>query len=157
MKLTDRLRVEHGVFLIQLRHLEALVQQGAPREALAAVTGAIVGAEAHHSAVEDRVLYPALRKRLGEELPALDQIEADHATIRKLGERIGSGSFDDETVTSLISLLRAHMEREIHDTFARIEELIPEDELSAMFNWNVEHVFEASGHRELWLDGLGKE
>jgi hemerythrin-like domain-containing protein len=155
MKLTERLKIEHGVFLLQLQYLEELVRQHAPPAALAAVVGAIVTAEAHHAAIEDRLLYPALRERLGKKLPVLEDIEADHHRIGELAEQIRSGSFDEGTVSSFVTLLRAHVEKEIHETFARIEQVIPAEQLASMCNWNEEHVYGASGNRELWLDSLG--
>ena len=52
MKITDRLKVEHGVFLAQLRHLEQMVAVRAPAPALAGAIETIARAEAHHSALD---------------------------------------------------------------------------------------------------------
>ena len=76
MKITDRLKVEHGVFLQQLRYLERLVVERAPAEIVRGALEAIVEAEARHSSIEDRVLYPALASQLGPDAPPL-QMAAD--------------------------------------------------------------------------------
>jgi hypothetical protein len=52
--------------------------------------------------------------------------------------------------------LRAHIERETHRFFPLIDEIVPEDKLIAVSNWDAEHVaYEARGnhHRfEAWLN-----
>jgi len=157
MKVTERLKVEHGVFLLQLRTLEDLLARNAPAVALAAAVETISRAEEHHSAIEERLLYPALAKAVGQEFPPLQQVAADHQSIKSLVERIRGGDVGHEPIRELINLLREHMEREIHDTFRVIEEALPEETLRAMCNWEVEHVFEAAGEEKTWIDRLGSQ
>jgi hypothetical protein len=78
MKVTDRLKVEHGIFLRQLRYLEHLLSSHSPKTALATAVETICRAEEQHAALEDRVLYPALTKLLGEDHPALQRLNEDH-------------------------------------------------------------------------------
>lgn len=154
MRITDRLKVEHGVFLVQLRHLEQMVTARAPATALMAVIETIAQAEAHHSALEDRLLYPALAGKLGADSPALHAITADHQQIHKLLAGIRAGEPDPESVLQLVTTLRDHMEREIHDVFVLAEDVLPEAELHSMCNWDVQHIFEESGNEALWMERL---
>jgi hemerythrin-like domain-containing protein len=150
MKLTERLKAEHGVFLFQLDHLESLVRRGAPREILQAVVETIASAEEHHSAVEDRLLIPALVAAIGREFPLLKKAEREHEEVQRLVDGIRSGAFDENTVTDFVQLLRKHLEREIHDVFGLAEDMIPADKLASMSNWDVDHLREANSRRQPW-------
>jgi hemerythrin-like domain-containing protein len=150
MKITERLKAEHGVFLFQLDHLERLVRGRAPRPILKAVVEAIASAEEHHSAIEDRLLYPALVKMIGREFPLMQKAEREHGEVQRLVDQIRSASFDETTVTAFVALLRKHLEREIHDVFALADDMIPVDQLVSMSNWDVEHLYEANGKRKPW-------
>ena len=152
MKITDRLKVEHGVFLVQLRRLERMVAERAPAAALAGAIESIAAAEAHHSALEDRLLYPALAGKLGSEFPALRIITADHQRIQQLLTRIRAGEPDAQTTLELVSTLRDHMEREIHEIFVLAEDVLPEADLHSMCNWDVQHIYEESGNEALWME-----
>jgi hemerythrin-like domain-containing protein len=149
MKLTERLKVEHGVYLLQLRHVEALVNAGAPAAELSAVVRAIVVAEEHHAKLEDTVLYPALARALGREFEPLVQIGRDHEQLAVLGhEAMSTGTVTD--VQAFVGLMRAHLEREIHDIFPVADELLPSLVLNAMGNWEEDHVYEEMGHPAPW-------
>ncbi|HUG54841.1 MAG TPA: hemerythrin domain-containing protein [Vicinamibacteria bacterium] len=150
MRITDRLKVEHGVFLQQLRMLRELVALKAPAPILAAVVETIAVAEERHSEIEDGALYPALTRALGEGFPALVAVRAEHLDIREHVAKIRSGAFDEADVDAFARVLHDHLEREIHSTFALAEEWLTEQELTTMCNWNVEHVFDAAGRRALW-------
>ena len=148
MKITERLKVEHGVFLFQLDHLEKLVRSQAPPQILKAVVEAIASAEEHHTEIEDRPLFPALAKAAGRELPLLVKSGQEHHEVKNLVDLIRSGSFDEVTVTSFVELMRKHLEREIHDVFTLVEEMIPTEQLVSMSNWDVEHLYEANAKRK---------
>jgi len=152
MKITERLKAEHGVFLSQLDHLQGLVRSKAPREILKAVVETIASAEEHHSETEDRLLYPALVKVIGRESPLMRKAEAEHEEVHKLVAQIRSGSFDEVTVTAFAELLRKHLEREIHDLFTLADDMIPEEQLVSMSNWDVEHLYEANAKRKPWAE-----
>jgi hemerythrin-like domain-containing protein len=158
MKITDRLKVEHGVFLQQLKIVRELVALGAPREVIAAAVETIAVAEGRHSEIEDAALYPALTRALGEEFPALVAVRAEHAAIRQAVARIRGGDFDSSDVERFVSLLHDHLEHEIHGLFVLAEEWLTEEQLTSMCNWNVEHVYEEAGQRALWMrQWLGPE
>jgi len=150
MKITERLKAEHGVFLYQLDQLEDLASRNTPMDVLAAVVETIASAEDHHAMIEDRVLYPALVQANGGEFTLLSEARKEHVEIRKLVTRIRSGIFDEHTVCAFVALLREHLEREIHGVFALAEDLIPQDALVRMANWDVDHLHEAAGAPRPW-------
>jgi hemerythrin-like domain-containing protein len=152
MKLTERLKAEHGVFLSQLDYLEELVRTQAPLPTLKAVVETIVSAEEHHAAIEDRLLYPAVRSIIGTGSALLAKSEQEHQEVLKLVGKIRSGSFDEVTVRAFAELMRKHLEREIHDVFTLAEDVLPEDELVSMSNWDAEHLHEANARRQPWAE-----
>jgi hemerythrin-like domain-containing protein len=155
MKITERLKAEHGVFLFQLDHLESLIHAKAPMVILEAVVETIATAEEHHAAMEDKLLYPALVKAIGRDVPLLLKSEQEHEEVRKLAQRVRSGAGDEGTIASFAAMLRKHLEREIHDIFALADEMVPAEDLTSMSNWDVDHLYEANARRpqtaETWL------
>jgi len=151
MKITDRLKVEHGVFLQQLRVLRSLVELKAPNAILAAVVETIATAEEQHSQIEEQALYPALAKVLGPGSSALLSVAKEHAALRQSMARIRGGDFED----TFADLLNDHLEHEIHTLFALADEWLTETQLTTMCNWDVEHVYDAAGQRALWMRRLG--
>ena len=152
MKITERLKAEHGVFLYQLDRLEELALSRTPMDVLAAVVETIASAEEHHAMIEDRVLYPALVQANGGEFALLRKARAEHIELRRLVTRIRSGVFDEHTVCAFAGLLREHLEREIHGIFAVAEDLIPADTLERMANWDVDHLHETAGRPAPWAE-----
>jgi hemerythrin-like domain-containing protein len=147
MKITDRLKVEHGVYLLQLRHLEALVDAGAPTEALKAVVQAIAAAEDQHSKLEDTVLE--LAKVVGAEFAPLMQVSDDHRRLAELSNR-ATASGDPVEVKAYIDHLRSHLEREIHSLFALAEEVLSPELLASLGNWQEEHIYREAGQPAPW-------
>ena len=139
MKLTDRLKVEHGVFLKQLAFLEGLVKLDAPSRLLAVVAETIVMAEEDHSQLEGRILYPELEKAVGKDSPGLRQVAEDHAAIAAIVKRVRAGENDAKTILEFVRVMRDHLEREIHGLFALAEESIPAERLEKLSNWEEEH------------------
>jgi len=152
MKLTDRLKIEHGIFLKQLAFLEGLVELGAPSTLLAVVAETIVLAEEDHSQLEGRLLYPLLEKAVGSDYGPLRLVAQDHAAIAGLVARLRGGEVDARLVLELVNLMRDHMEREIHGLFALAEEWIPAERLEALCNWDEEHLYESLGRRREWVE-----
>ena len=150
MRITDRLRVEHGVLLRQLRAIEELQAVGAYPEALRAVVAVLARAEEHHSELEERVLFPALARVLGADHEALRVVGADHARLRAAADHITGGDFGPDDVRLYVATAREHFEREIHGLFVIAEELLGDDALSSMANWNVDHTFESTGRPAPW-------
>ncbi len=152
MKLTDRLKVEHGIFLKQLAFLEGLVKLDAPPNLLAAVAETIALAEEDHSQLEGRLLYPLLEKAVGSDYGPLQQVAQDHADLSALVERVRGGAPSAKLVLELVNLMRDHLEREIHGLFALAEEWIPAERLEALCNWEEEHLYESLGRRLEWAE-----
>ena len=150
MRITDRLKAEHGVFLRQIKTLERLLQEGASAEALKAVVAALADAEEHHSELEDRVLYPALVRVLGAEEATLQGVAREHLRLRELASAILSGRFEGKDVLEYARAAREHFEHEIHGVFVLAEEWIGDEELERMANWNVDHTFEEMGRPAPW-------
>ena len=157
MKITDRLKVEHGVFLKQLAFLEGLVKLDAPSRLLAVVAEAIVMAEEDHSQIEGRILYPELEKAVGKESSALRQVAEDHTAIAAVVKRVRAGENDPKTILEFVRLMREHLEREIHGMFALAEEFIPTERLEKLSNWEEELVYESVGRRMEWMERWLKE
>jgi hypothetical protein len=157
MKLTERLKVEHGIFLKQLALLEELAKLGAPLAVQVAVAETIVAAEEDHSLLEGRVLYPLLEKAVGSEYGPLKQVAQDHAAIAGVVARLRGGEATQDRILELVRLLREHLEREIHGLFALAEEWIPPDRLEALCNWEEEHLYTTVGRRLEWMERLLKD
>jgi hemerythrin-like domain-containing protein len=154
MKITERLKVEHGIFLHQLKALERLVRDGAAPDVVGAVVATIASAEEHHSEVEDRILYPALEKVLGRESLPLQAVAAEHARLRALLESIEAGDRTAAAVMAYVDALRKHLEREIHALFPMAEQVLSEEDLGRLSNWDVEHIHDELGQPrwvERWL------
>jgi len=157
MKLTDRLKVEHGIFLKQLAFLEGLVKMGAPEPLLTGVAEAIVMAEEDHAQIESRLLYPVLEKAVGSDSPALRQVTEDHEAIAAVVGRVRAGDRSPERILELAKLMREHLEREIHGLFALAEEWIPVERLESLCNWEEEHLYESVGRRLEWMERMLKD
>jgi hemerythrin-like domain-containing protein len=156
MKLTDRLKVEHGVFLRQLACLDALCAAHASPTILRAVVETIASAEEQHALVEERALYPELQRVLGASAAPLEAAATDHRVVADLVATIRRPGFEVAHVAAFSAALRAHLEREIHDVFRLAEELLSEERLSSLCNWDEEHVFDVVGEREKWLGKLDR-
>lgn len=156
MKITERLKVEHGVFLDQLRLLERLSGEGAPWPVLRAVVETIAVAEERHDELEDRLLYPELARAVGPGHPALRAVAQDHEAIRSLLVHIRNGEAGAADVDVLVTTMREHLEREIHSVFCLADQWIPEDRLQALGDWDAEHLYSAVGQRERWIDRAAK-
>ena len=157
MKLTDRLKVEHGIFLRQLAFLESLAKLRAPASVLGVVAETIVTAEEDHSQLEGRVLYPELEKAVGSDYGPLKQVAEDHAALAALVVRMRAGTVDAGLVMEFVNVLREHLEREIHGLFALAEEWIPAERLEALVSWDEEHLYESLGRRREWVERWLKE
>jgi hemerythrin-like domain-containing protein len=157
MKLTDRLKVEHGIFLKQLAFLESLAKLGAPASVLGVVAETIVTAEEDHSQLEGRLLYPELEKAVGSDYGPLKQVADEHAALAALVARMRAGTVDAGLAMEFVNVLRDHLEREIHGLFALADEWIPAERLEALVNWDEEHLYETMGRRREWVERWLKE
>jgi hemerythrin-like domain-containing protein len=156
MKVTERLKAEHGVLLMLLDHLEETLRNGAEPAVLQATTAAVAAAEEKHALFEERLLFRLVAASLGLESPLISSLLEEHERVAALSRRIQAGTFDEGTVAAYVAGLRHHIERETHRFFPLIDEVVPEEKLVAAGNWDAEHVArEAMGNRhrfEEWLE-----
>jgi hemerythrin-like domain-containing protein len=157
MRVTERLKAEHGVLLSLLDHLDDLVKSGAEPCVLQATTAAVVAAEEKHALFEERLLFRLVAASLGPESPIVSSLLDEHEQVAELGRRILSGSFEAATVSAYAGGLREHIERETHRLFPLIDEVVPEEKLIAVSNWDAEHVaYEARGNRDRFEEWLNR-
>lgn len=142
MRLTERLNVEHGVFLRQLEYVRELVRVGVPHATALAATRTIAAALAAHDELEERLLYPLLVRALGGAYPPLVKAAEEHRGIADALDAITAGRFDESRLESFLDELNAHLEHEIHVVFPLADAWIPIETLESLGNWNVEHVVE---------------
>ena len=152
MKLTEWLNVEHGVFLVQIKLLEELVQQKAPIAVCAAVVETLARALEAHDQIEDRLLYPELGQVLGNP-PALAAMKREHEEIERLVRDIRNDPSRQWQFERFAVLLTEHIEREIHFLFPMAEEYLSEERLTSMGNWYAMHASERTGRQGLHTRG----
>lgn len=140
MKITERLKAEHGILLILLDHLDDVLRRRAGREVLQATVDAIAAAEEEHALLEDKLFFGILAESLSPECPTLTLPQDDHRHIGHVAQQIRLGAFDEEMVRGYSSRLRQHIERETHYFFPLVEAFVPEDTLTKFGNWDEEHV-----------------
>ena len=140
MKITERLKAEHGILLILLDHLDDVLRRRPGREVLQATVDAIAAAEKDHSLLEDKLLFGVLAESLSPACPTLTLLQDDHGHIGRVAQQICLGVFDEEMVRGYARRLREHIERETHFFFPLVEELIPDDTLARFGSWDEEHV-----------------
>jgi hemerythrin-like domain-containing protein len=155
MKVTERLKAEHGVLLMLLDHLEDTLKSGAEPCVLQATAATLAAAEEKHALFEERLLFRMVSASLGPDAPLVASLLQEHDQVADLSRRILAGDFDEGTVGAYVAGLREHIERETHRFFPLIDELVPEEKLVAVSNWDAEHVaWEAMSNRrrfEEWL------
>lgn len=133
MKITDCLNTEHWVFLSQLETLEAMLQEGAPVEALRAATLTIGAAVERHRAMEDEILYPAIRRQFGDDFPPILVMEGEHQEIESSLKGVASRAENMHALTQgFIDLLRQHIAKEMQVLFPMAEQAIPLSQLEHM-------------------------
>ena len=133
MKITERLKVEHGVFLYQLDQLEELALRDTSMDVLAAVVETIASAEDHHAMIEDQVLYPALVQANGGEFALLSKARAEHVELRRLVSRIRSRVFDEHTVCAFVAVQAGmHAPQSIHSEGSTYICVAPSNEASSI-------------------------
>jgi hemerythrin-like domain-containing protein len=145
MRLTERLKVEHGVFLLQLRQLETMLARAEDISTLRPAFEVIAAAEEHHSRIEEELLHPALARRLGRAFPSLQAVECEHQRLAALTDRIRSNFATEDDVRAYVLIMRRHLESEIHGLFPLAERVIPPAMLAAMCDWDAEHLVETEG------------
>ncbi len=138
MRVTERLRVEHGILLRQLHHLEILFEEGASPATLQGAVGSIEVTRRSAAELERRVLLPVLSRLLGRDYAALRKAEADHEEIAAMAAAMRETPPSRDEARRFAERLRLHLGSEVHSLFAMAEETIPADRLEALVNWDAE-------------------
>lgn len=132
--------------MTQLKFLEELVQERAPAEVLRAVMRVIHRPIDQHRHVEEKFLYPAIRRAFGEDFAPLQVMEAEHEQIGCIMHDVIKDSGDAAGLArNFIEVLRQHIQKEIQVLFPMSETRIPPIELEQMACQCVEFLHQASG------------
>lgn len=126
-------RDDHRHVLSRLGVLERAIEPGVPLQSgaereLQSVVALLRQQFGSHLAVEERVLYPALVEAFPEAAPGLGPLEAEHAELRSMLERLdallakpAAADRDEQIVVQardLVDLLRIHIRKEEQAVFA---------------------------------------
>lgn len=85
----------------------------------------------NHFDVEERILFPAIREKLG---PLVEELVADHRRLEALVERV-SGAAGPERAAALLeftSALSGHIRREERELFEDIQKRLPRETLDQL-------------------------
>ena len=81
-----------------------------------------------HFAAEEGVLFPVAR-RFEELAPLVEELIADHSTLRKSFARAGANEMSASDLTAFAQRLSVHIRKEERRLFERLQELMHADEL----------------------------
>jgi iron-sulfur cluster repair protein YtfE (RIC family) len=84
-----------------------------------------------HFAAEEQVLFPAA-KRLPELHPLVEELIADHASLRVSFARAGEQNLSAEEVSTLARGLSTHIRKEERQFFERLQQLMGAEELATL-------------------------
>lgn len=118
MKITHALLGEHGALKAQFDHLETGVESAASLDAVQSLGGLLGSALASHAAIENEILFPALRSAVELEGP-LSVMMAEHDEIEGTLGKLA----DESDLDRARSLLR-HALDVARDHFAKEEEVL---------------------------------
>jgi iron-sulfur cluster repair protein YtfE (RIC family) len=84
-----------------------------------------------HFAAEEQVLFPAA-KRSPELIPLVEELIADHASLRLSFSRAGEQNLSAEQLSNLAGRLSTHIRKEERQLFERLQQLTGTEELAAL-------------------------
>jgi hemerythrin-like domain-containing protein len=121
---TERLDVEHRIFLHQLDDVAELVRAGAAPATWQALTRALARVLCIHISLEEHLVFPALAEARPEWAGFLHELESEHRRIERLAR---DAEHDATGVTALewVDFLREHTEKETCVAFPLAEEALP--------------------------------
>jgi hemerythrin-like domain-containing protein len=138
---------DHRHVLSRLETLERAIESGGPlrpsaEHELQSVVALLRHQLASHVAAEERVLYPALIEAFPEAAPGLGPLEAEHADLRSMLERLdallakpAAADRDEQVVVQardLVDLLRIHIRKEEQAVFAVAARVLTAPELARL-------------------------
>lgn len=134
MRITDRFRSEHAVFVQQLEILGELLDGGAPREAFVAALRTLAAPLSRHAEREEDVLFPELAFDDDARGP-IRVLTEEHDLIDGWIERLTAGLPPAElrsVFEELAETLRGHILREDSAMFPLAELVLDEAKLVAL-------------------------
>jgi hemerythrin-like domain-containing protein len=84
---------------------------------------------ANHFALEEELLFPALRD--SGEAPLIEELLADHCRLKEIVERLRHTA-SPEWLRQFTSLLRAHIRREENELFEQAQQTLPREILDRL-------------------------
>lgn len=138
MNIVQVLKIQHGVFLEQLRYLEEFKKTAESTTDMAGmkqIVFCIADTLRKHSKVEEKYLFPALKPYLGKEMCVAAVAEFEYAEILKIVAALGKTT-DVESVmletTKFIVYVRDHFAKEECVLFPLAEKKLSQKRLEAL-------------------------
>jgi len=125
------LKADHGNVEALFKELEALGRDGEPAEKRR-ILDRIIEQLSVHAAIEEQLLYPALREKLADDFPVLEALEEHHVakvTLAELEKLPPTHERFDAKVMVLIESVRHHVEEEETALFDLLREHLKGTEL----------------------------
>jgi len=107
-----------------------------------------------HFAAEEQVLFP-VAKRLPELRPLVEELIADHASLRVSFARAGEQNLSAEELSSLARGLSTHIRKEERQFFERLQQLMGAEELATLGKKLAEALQDATQACSLPTDATG--
>ena len=133
MRITDRFRSEHAVFVQQLGVLDAMLRGGASLDEVIAGIRILAAPLHRHAQNEESTLFPALDPDADAPIRILTQ---EHSQIERWLQRMTSAPVTRADLTDIFrsfdALLQGHIVREDEVLFPMAERALGESELVAL-------------------------
>jgi hemerythrin-like domain-containing protein len=84
-----------------------------------------------HLAAEEQVLFPAAT-RFAELVPLVEELFADHATLRELFDQARARTMSTESLPALAQQLSTHIRKEERQLFEHLQQLMSEKDLAEL-------------------------
>lgn len=127
MKITDALLGEHGVFHVELDHLERAVPEAAAIEQVHAQAALLAASLGTHAGLEDELLFAALEPYLGSEAGPLAVMRMEHDEIEHSLQRlpeIQNLSEAQGLLLHLVQVAQDHFTKEEHVLFPMAQQML---------------------------------
>lgn len=134
MRITDRFRSEHAVFLEQLDVLTGLLEAGEPTGAIVAALATLAAPLGRHARREEDVLFPRLVPEVGAGGP-IRALTEEHRLIERQIEVITGSSSRAElraAFDAFARTLRGHIAKEDDVLFPLAEGTLGDERLAAL-------------------------
>jgi len=134
MNAISLLKADHGNVDALFKQLEALRGKDDPVEKRRLID-LVIEQLSVHAAIEEQLVYPLLRERLGDDFPVLEALEEHHGAklfLSELEKLPATSDRFDAKVAVLIENVRHHVEEEEGELFDLLREHVKGTELDAL-------------------------